>query len=94
MRPFLTCSYLILRLKHCEPLLTKSETNQFSLAYCLGENAQELPLNLEVKFIAQAHLWFRLLLSLCETQALGEILVIWDADCFICPSPSKCNLWK
>lgn len=56
---FLTCSYL--RLKYSEPLLKKSETNQLSLAYCLEEksateNAQELDLNLEVKFIAQAHL--------------------------------------
>lgn len=67
---FLTWLYLILRF---ETFITKSKISQFSLVYWLeekssNENSQELHLNLEVKFIAQAHLQFRLFLPLCERQ--------------------------
>lgn len=58
------------------------------------ENAQELHLNLEVKLMAQAHLQISLFFPLHERQTQGEMPVIWDADCFIYPSPSEGNLWK
>lgn len=58
------------------------------------EYDQELHLNLELKFMAQAHLWFTLILTLCKRKTQNETLVILDADCIIYPVPYKLSLWK
>lgn len=44
--------------------------------------------------MAQTHLWFRLILTLCKRETQNETLIIPDVDCVMYPGPYELNLWK